>query len=173
MSVVRDPYDVLGVPRHATTPQIRAAYVARARLAHPDLVGRTGLDAMRGLNEAWDVLKDAERRQAWDVAHGGRTGTGGAPGGDRGNGNGASSTTWNDGEPFWTGAAGPPPGRASGPVLDFGIYAGWSLGEIARRDRGYLFWLRDRPEARRYGADLVKLLAPAADEPAEVKPRRR
>jgi hypothetical protein len=30
------------------------------------------------------------------------------------------------------GAAGPPPGRPSGTVLNFGRYAGWSLGEVAR-----------------------------------------
>ena len=43
--------------------------------------------------------------------------------------------------PDGLGAAGPPPGNASGSVLNFGRYAGWSLGEIMRRDRGYLMWL--------------------------------
>ena len=34
----------------------------------------------------------------------------------------------------WEGTAGPPPGRPSGSVLDFGRFKGWSLGEIARVD---------------------------------------
>ena len=38
-----------------------------------------------------------------------------------------------DAAPDGTGAAGPPPGDPSGSVLNFGRYAGWSLGEIARR----------------------------------------
>ena len=46
----RDPYEVLGVPRTATTRQIRSAFVMRARSAHPDLVGSRGTDVMRALN---------------------------------------------------------------------------------------------------------------------------
>jgi curved DNA-binding protein CbpA len=133
----RDPYEVLGVPRTASTPQIRAAYVERARRLHPDLVGLRGLDGMRELNEAWEVLKDAARRAAYDVATGSVV-SAAAPS--------ASPFGTDDPErPFWTGAMGPPPGRPWGPKLDFGIYAGWSIGEISRRDRGYLAWLRDKP----------------------------
>ena len=36
------------------------------------------------------------------------------------------------------GAAGPPPGDPAGSVLTFGRYAGWSLGEISRRDLEYV-----------------------------------
>lgn len=43
-----------------------------------------------------------------------------------------------------TGGAGPAPGRPSGSVLSFGRHAGWSIGEIARVDPGYLVWLEDR-----------------------------
>ena len=44
-----------------------------------------------------------------------------------------------------TGGAGPPPGRPSGSVLDFGRHIGWSIGEIARFDPGYLEWLEAPP----------------------------
>lgn len=162
MSEVRDPYEVLGVARTASVRHIKAAYVERARRAHPDLVGQRGLDVMRSLNEAWEVLKDAERRTAFDMANGGPASA--PPSGS----NGAKAEDPN--RPFWTGAAGPPPGRPWGPVLDFGIYWGWSLGEIARRDRGYLMWLRDRSEAKAYRGEIVKLLDPNADE--LVDPRR-
>jgi hypothetical protein len=50
--------------------------------------------------------------------------------------------------------AGPPPGRPSGSVLDFGRYAGWSLGEIARHDVDYLEWLERSPSGRRLRAEI-------------------
>jgi curved DNA-binding protein CbpA len=157
-----DPYEVLGVPRTATTAQIRAAYVARARTAHPDLVGGRGLDIMRAINEAWAVLKDARRRSAFDAAAGiAASATGRGPVDE------PVATAAAGDRPHWTGAMGKPPGRPSGPVLDEGIFAGWSIGEIARRDRGYLQWLRDRPEGRAIAAELDRVLDPqAGDEPA-------
>ena len=167
MSALRDPYEVLGVPRSATTPQIRAAYVAQARLAHPDLNHGRSVDLMRDLNEAWDILKDASRRQAWDAAHHvpGTKGAGGSGGG--------AIYSEDDGRPFWTGAMGPAPGRPYGPVVHFGIYDGWSLGEIARRDRGYLIWLRDRPEAEAMQAEILGMLDPTADETPEPRRQKR
>jgi curved DNA-binding protein CbpA len=56
------------------------------------------------------------------------------------------------------GAAGPPPGNASGSVLTFGRYAGWSLGEIARREIGYLEWLDRMPIGRPYRDEIDGLL---------------
>ena len=57
-----------------------------------------------------------------------------------------------------TGAAGRPPGRPSGSVLDFGRHLGWSIGEIARVDPGYLVWLEGRPEGRPYLDEIDSLL---------------
>jgi curved DNA-binding protein CbpA len=163
VSEARDPYEVLGVPRTASVQQIRAAYVDRARRAHPDLVGQRGLDLMRVLNEAWAILKDAQRRASFDIA------SGGLP-----NAPAAGNTSFKDpNRPFWTGAAGRPPGRPSGTVLDFGIYAGWSVGEISRSDRGYLQWLRDRPEGAAVRLEVMRLLDPDAEEPVEPRRRRR
>jgi len=167
VSALRDPYEVLGVPRTASTSQIRAAYLAQARLAHPDLNGDLGVDLMRRLNEAWGILKDASRRQEWDAAHYMPAAGEGAAAAASGSAGGAA------GRPFWTGAMGPPPGRPFGPVLDFGIYEGWSIGEIARRDRGYLMWLRDRPEADAIQSAIVRLLDPSADEAPEPAQQRR
>jgi curved DNA-binding protein CbpA len=55
-------------------------------------------------------------------------------------------------------AAGPPPGNPSGSVLNFGRYAGWSLGEIARRDLEYVEWLDRVPLGRRYRDEIDALL---------------
>lgn len=56
------------------------------------------------------------------------------------------------------GAAGPPPGSPSGSVLNFGRYAGWSLGEIARVDLEYLEWLDRTPIGRTYQGEIDALL---------------
>ncbi len=165
MSESRDPYAVLGVPPNASMRQIRAAYVARARRAHPDLVGAKGLDVMRALNEAWATLKDAGRKTDWDRANRASAATVGstAPAADETDPN----------RPFWTGAMGKPPGRTSGPVLRFGIFEGWSIGEIARKDPGYLLWLRDRPEGEPFRAEIVRLLDPDVPEAPSGRPGRR
>ncbi|MFL5673455.1 MAG: DnaJ domain-containing protein [Chloroflexota bacterium] len=56
------------------------------------------------------------------------------------------------------GAAGPPPGRPSGTVLNFGRYAGWSLGEVARHDVEYIEWLDRAPIGRNYRTELDAIL---------------
>ena len=67
------------------------------------------------------------------------------------------------------GGAGRPPGRPSGSVLDFGRHLGWSLGEIARVDPGYLVWLEDRPEGRRYANEINGVLRQAGFRGAEAQ----
>jgi len=56
--------------------------------------------------------------------------------------------------PDGTGGAGEPPGRPSGTILPFGRFIAWSIGEIARRDPGYLEWLDQRPEGAPYRAEI-------------------
>jgi hypothetical protein len=111
------------------------------------------LELMRALNEAWSTLKDGARRAAFDA-------TSGAPEGSTRSGQAADDPN----VPFWTGAAGSPPGRPWGPVVNFGIFAGWSVGEIARQDRGYLVWLRDRPEAQAMRVEIDQLTNPDGEE---------
>jgi hypothetical protein len=56
------------------------------------------------------------------------------------------------------GAAGPPPGNPSGSVLNFGRYAGWSLGEVARADIEYIEWLDRAPIGRNYRPEVDTIL---------------
>ncbi|HET9346652.1 MAG TPA: J domain-containing protein [Candidatus Limnocylindrales bacterium] len=73
------------------------------------------------------------------------------------------------------GAAGPPPGNPSGTVLGFGRYAGWSLGEIARRDIEYLEWLDRMAIGRQYRDEIDAILRRAGrrrSAPAEAADRR-
>jgi curved DNA-binding protein CbpA len=60
--------------------------------------------------------------------------------------------------PDAAGAAGPPPGNASGSRLTFGRYDGWSLGEIARADLEYLEWLDRMPIGRPYRDEIDAIL---------------
>ena len=62
------------------------------------------------------------------------------------------------GSPDGLGAAGPPPGNPAGSVLNFGRFAGWSLGEIARRDVDYIEWLDRMPIGRPYRDELDAIL---------------
>jgi curved DNA-binding protein CbpA len=60
--------------------------------------------------------------------------------------------------PDGLGAAGAPPGRPSGSVLNFGRYSGWSLGEIARGDLEYIEWLDRMPIGRSYREEIDAIL---------------
>lgn len=67
-------YEVLGVPKNASSTEIRRAYVQLARQHHPDVnatassSGRAASEReMRRINEAWAVLGDGERRQRYDT----------------------------------------------------------------------------------------------------------
>lgn len=64
----RDLYALLGVPRNASTAQIRSAYRRQARALHPDrnpLDPRAGEDLKR-VNRAFEVLSDPELRARYD-----------------------------------------------------------------------------------------------------------
>jgi curved DNA-binding protein CbpA len=60
--------------------------------------------------------------------------------------------------PEGLGAAGPPPGNPSGSILNFGRYAGWSIGEISRADLEYLEWLDRVPIGRPYREEIDPIL---------------
>ena len=59
-----DLYELLGVPRTADLPTIKAAFRRKAKDSHPDLGGDT--EAFHLLKLAYDVLTDAEARRHYD-----------------------------------------------------------------------------------------------------------
>jgi curved DNA-binding protein CbpA len=76
--------------------------------------------------------------------------------------------------PDGAGAAGPPPGNPSGSVLNFGRYAGWSIGEIGRRDIEYIEWLDRMTIGRPYREEIDILLRAAGRRRAPIgDPERR
>ena len=179
-----------------TTRSVAAAYRALARRLHPDVAGDGATHQMSVVNAAFDKVRDAEaparirRRARGDRPGPGRQGAGAAA---RRSGRGPSAdaappqpqepehhrapspyhefddSSGRDG----TGGAGRPPGRPSGSVLTFGRHLGWSIGEIARVDPGYLVWLEERREGRPYLDEIDATLRRIGFREDHVPPPRK
>ena len=90
----KDYYEILGVKRTATADEIRRAYRKLAKKYHPDVSKEKDAEARyKEVNEAYEVLKDPDRRQKYDTL----------------------GMDWRAGQDFT-----PPPGWQGGVRMDFG-----------------------------------------------------
>src|SRR5260221_10024474 len=107
---MRDPYEVLGVPRGASATAIKSAYRKLAKKHHPDSNNNDPKAAARfsEINSANEIIGDEDKRKQFDrgeIDAEGKPRFQGFPGGDpRGRGGFGTHT-------FPT--RGPPPGRVS------------------------------------------------------------
>jgi len=182
-----DAYKTLQVDPEADEEVIRAAYRGLARKFHPDVTpGPEAAARMADINAAWELIGDPESRRRYDEERAGKRPAPPerpAPRAPRPAGPAAPapprppeavSSDWTSGRSTsgggydaskrpaeGLGAAGPPPGRPSGSVLNFGRFAGWSLGEIARTDIEYIEWLDRPPIGRPYRDEIDQILRKA------------
>ncbi|MFJ5489653.1 DnaJ domain-containing protein, partial [Hansschlegelia beijingensis] len=65
---MRDPYDVLGVPRSASAAEIKKAYRKLAKTWHPDHKpdDPTAQERFAEIGSAYDLLSDAGKRAQFD-----------------------------------------------------------------------------------------------------------
>ena len=94
----RDYYDVLGASKGASAEELKKAYRTKAKELHPDRnTDNPNAEAQfKEINEAYDVLKDADKKAAYDryghaAFEGGR-----GPGGGGGGGNGDFGASFSD-----------------------------------------------------------------------------
>jgi curved DNA-binding protein len=83
MDYNKDYYKIMGLSKTASDEEIKLAYRRLARKYHPDLNKAEDAEAkFKELGEAYEILKDPQKRREYDQGDQANVFTGGAPGGE-------------------------------------------------------------------------------------------
>src|SRR5581483_12025378 len=114
MADKRDYYEILGVSKDASADEIKKAFRQAAITHHPDRGGNE--EKFKEINEAYEVLKDTEKRKRYDQF--GHAGVGGNAGNPFGGGFNSQNINFDFGDlglgdifNSFFGGGGPNPGR--------------------------------------------------------------
>lgn len=141
-------YKTLMLAEIADEEIISTVYRKLAQRYHPDVdPSQEAARRMSEVNEAYATLKDPDKRRRYDEWLANRR--------DRRR---TDRLIVHPGDIAY-GPAGAPPGPPLGSIVDFGRYAGWTLGQIKRRDPEFLEWLIRVPAGHRFRDEITQMLA--------------
>jgi curved DNA-binding protein CbpA len=144
-----DLYRTLQVDPEAEFEVIRAAHRVLAAKHHPDIGGSA--DLMARINGAWTILSDRAARADYD----------------------RQRRLQVDGNRWDAYRKARPSAQATGTILEFGRYTGWSIAAIAGTDPDYLDWLVRTPNGRRHEVEIDVALGRGAANGSGVDPFSR
>jgi len=172
---MRNPYDVLGVPKGASEADVKKAFRRAAKQHHPDRnrSDPRAADRFAELNSAYEILGDADKRGQFDRGEIGPDGKPKFQGFDGFSGGGPTGASADDLFRHFRNmgggrAAGPRPGEGGPGGFDAGDIFGRMFGDTAERSRN--------PGAGRArtqpGADAAVIMTVTLEEIAAGRPQR-
>jgi DnaJ-class molecular chaperone len=160
----KDFYKILQVDPEADQDVIAAVHKALARKFHPE-TDLTGVHEVRlaELNRAFATLSDPAARRAYDERRASQLVAMGPGMESQGQARLAAGALT---ERVMAGMNGEGLAKMR---LDFGRYAGSTLGEIARHDPDYLRWLSRHSSGIRYRSAILRLLSETEQRPVHTQ----
>lgn len=148
-------YQVLMVDPGVDDDVLTAVHTRLVERARGADAGGRNRERLEAIEEAYGVLHDRERRRRYDLEQAYASDRHAVP-----VTSGPPSVITIGSARSGVDAVRAPVLTGSARVLDFGRYAGWSLRQVAMRDRDYLEWLRRAPGGRQYRAEIAAILDP-------------